>query len=137
MVGTVESGARSENVEMVLERLGRRVEVCTGGDEEGITVDDVSRSGVGYFCCRISHLEGESWAMRLAGRGRVGEAKGSKAGSNEGAGRLTPATAGTEDLWLLGEDSRLGVSSPMVTNVLDERVLEVVEKRLRERERET
>ncbi len=36
--------------------------------------------------------------MRLAGRGRVGEEKGSKAGSNEGAGRLTPATAGTEVL---------------------------------------
>lgn len=60
MVGTVESGARSENVEMVLGRLGRRVEVCTGGDEEGMTVDDVRSSGVGYFCCRSSHLEGES-----------------------------------------------------------------------------
>lgn len=98
IVGTVESGARSEKVESVLETAGRRVEVCTGGDEEGIAVDEVGSSGVGYFCCRLSHLEGESCAMRLAGRGRVGEEKGSKAGSNEGAGRLTPATGGTDDL---------------------------------------
>lgn len=30
--------------------------------------------------------------MRLAGRGKVGEGNGSKAGSSEGAGRFTPAT---------------------------------------------
>ena len=103
--------------------------MCTGGDEEGIAVDEVGSSGVGYFCCRLSHLEGESCAMRLAGRGKVGEEKGSKAGSKEGAGRLTPATGGTEDLWLLGEESRLGISSAILVQVLDEGVLGMVEKR--------
>lgn len=71
--------------------------------------------------------------MRLAGRGRVGEEKGSNAGSKEGAGRLTPATGGTEDLWLLGEESRLGVSSAMLVDVLEEGVLGTGEKRWRER----
>ena len=77
-------------------------------------MDEVGSSGVGYFWCVPSHLEGEPCAMRLAGRGSVGEGKGSKAGSREGAGRLTPATGGTEDLWLVGgEESKVGISSTM------------------------
>ena len=48
--------------------------------------------GVGYFRCLLAHRGGDSQAMRLVGRGNVGEGKGSKAGRREGAGRLTPAT---------------------------------------------
>ncbi|KAL8728784.1 MAG: hypothetical protein Q9166_005162 [cf. Caloplaca sp. 2 TL-2023] len=129
MVGTVESGARSESVESVLETPGRRVE-WGGGEDEGIAVDDVGMSGVGYFWCMLSHLEGDSRAMRLAGRGSVGEGKGSKAGSREGAGRLTPATGGTEDLWLLEEESTPVVSNAMLAEMLCSR-LDWVEKRER------
>lgn len=74
-------------------------------------------TGVGYFCCLDFHLGEEPEAMRLAGRGRVGEAKGSKAGSNEGAGRFTPAAWDVEDLWLGGEESMLGVSYAMLACV--------------------
>lgn len=61
-----------------------------GGDEEKIPVEEVG-TGVGYFCCSPLHFGGDPEAMRLAGRGNVGEGKGSKAGSSEGAGRFTPA----------------------------------------------
>lgn len=114
----MESGTRSERVDNVLETPGRRVDVWGGGDEEGMAVEEVGSSGVGYFWCMLSHVERPACAMRLAGRGSVGEGKGSKAGSNEGAGRFTPATGGTEDLWLLGEESRLGVSNAMLAGVL-------------------
>lgn len=91
----------------------RRVEAWTGGEEDRTAVDEVG-SGVGYFCRLLSHAGEGSRAIRLAGRGNVGEGKGSKAGSREGAGRLTPATGGIEDLWLVGDESTLGVSYDML-----------------------
>lgn len=70
---------------------GRRVLRSCGGEDERMPVDEVGM-GVGYFCCLRFHLGGDSRAIRLVGRGKVGEGKGSKAGSSEGAERLTPAT---------------------------------------------
>lgn len=55
--------------------------------------------------------------MRLAGRGSVGEGKGSKAGSSEGAGRFTPATWEVEDPWLEKGESMLGVSYAISADV--------------------
>lgn len=81
-----------------------------------IPVDEVG-TGVGYFCFLLPRCGGDLQAMRLAGRGKVGEEKGSKAGKREGAGRLTPATCEEEDRWLEGEESMLGVSYTMPTNV--------------------
>jgi len=102
----VESGVRSEKVESVLERPRRRVQGNCGGDEEITPVEDVG-IGVGYLCFSL-YFEGETRATRFAGRGRDGEEEnGSNAGSNDGAGRFTPATAGTGSVGFLpeGEDS--------------------------------
>lgn len=46
MEGTVDNGARSEKVESVRERTGRRVYGTFGGEEEGMIVEDVG-TGVG------------------------------------------------------------------------------------------
>ena len=100
MVGTVESGARSENVESVLERPGRRARGNCGGDEEITPVEDVG-IGVGYLCFSL-YFDGEMWATRFAGRGRDGEEeKGSNAGRSDGAGRFTPATGETDSVGFL------------------------------------
>lgn len=94
MEGTVESGVRSENVESVLESPRRRVRGNCGGDEEITPVEDVG-IGVGYSCFSL-YFDGETRATRFAGRGSDGEEEnGSNAGSNDGAGRLTPATGET------------------------------------------
>jgi hypothetical protein len=45
--GTVANGARSEKVEIVRCRPGRRVFGPRGGEEEGMRVDEVG-TGVGY-----------------------------------------------------------------------------------------
>lgn len=79
-------------------------------------VEDVG-IGVGYFCCLDPCFGGDSRAIRLVGRGNVGEEKGSKAGRREGAGRLTPATCEEEDRWLEGEESMLGVSYAIPAHV--------------------
>jgi hypothetical protein len=106
IVGTVESGARSEREDCVRcnPGLGR---VIRGGDEDRIPVVDVG-IGVGYFWYAASRCDGEKTACLLEGRGKAGEEdRGSKAGNNEGAGRLTPAVAGEDAcrLILLGEES--------------------------------
>jgi hypothetical protein len=44
--GTVDNGARSEKVDSVRERTGRRVYGTFGGEEEGIIVEEVG-TGVG------------------------------------------------------------------------------------------
>lgn len=72
-------------------------------------VEDVG-IGVGYFCFSLFNLDGDTRAKRLLGRGKDGEdGNGSNAGSNEGAGRFTPATGGTGSGRLLpfGEESIL------------------------------
>jgi hypothetical protein len=106
MVGTEESGARSDTEDWVRCRPG--LPFCKGGGEEDrIPVVDVG-TGVGYFLYAASCCEGEPSACLFEGRGRAGEEeKGSKAGSSEGAGRLTPAVAGNDGcrLILLGEES--------------------------------
>jgi hypothetical protein len=52
-------------------------------------------TGVGYFCIACSRAEGEDRACLFEGLGRPGEdEKGSKAGSNVGAGRFTPIADG-------------------------------------------
>ena len=64
--------------------------------------------GVGYFRYAASRSDGDKTACLLEGRGKAGEEdRGSKAGSSEGAGRLTPAVAGEDAcrLTLLGEES--------------------------------
>jgi hypothetical protein len=104
-VGTVESGARSESEDWVRCRPGLGSGM-RGGDEERIPVVDVG-IGVGYFRYAASRCDGDNTACLLDGRGRAGEDRGSKAGSSEGAGRLTPAVAGEDAcrLILLGEES--------------------------------
>lgn len=75
-----------------------------GGDDGTMSVEDVGM-GVGYFRFSGSSWEGDTRARRLAGRGRHGEDEnGSNAGSNEGAGRFTPATGDTGNRILLGEE---------------------------------
>lgn len=46
----------------------------------------------------------------MAGRGKDEGDRGSNAGSNDGAGRLTPATGATGKLPLLGEDFFLSIA---------------------------
>ena len=64
--------------------------------------------GVGYFWKAASRSEGECCARLFEGRGKPGEEEsGSKAGSNDGAGRFTPAIDGKVG-WafnLLGDES--------------------------------
>ena len=106
MVGTVESGARSEREDWVRCKPSLGCATC-GGDEERIPVVDVG-IGVGYFRYAVFRCEGENTACLLEGRGKAGEEdSGSKAGSREGAGRLTPAVAGEDAcrFILLGEES--------------------------------
>lgn len=64
-----------------------------GGDDDKIPVVEVG-TGVGYFSYATSRREGENSVCLFDGLGRPGEEKGSKAGSSDGAGRLTPAAAG-------------------------------------------
>ena len=64
--------------------------------------------GVGYFRYAASRSEGEDIACRFAGRGNPGEEdNGSKAGSNDGAGRFRPADDGKlgRVFILLGDES--------------------------------
>jgi hypothetical protein len=106
IVGTAESGARSESEEWVRCKPGLGIGI-RGGDEERIPVVDVG-IGVGYFRYAASRCDGDKTACLLEGRGRAGEEdRGSKAGRSEGAGRLTPAVAGEDAcrLILLGEES--------------------------------
>lgn len=99
MVGTVDSGVRSDAVGIKVRRETGRGIATRGGDEDMIWVDEVG-TGVGY----IETMPWSSRATRFCGRGRVGEElNGSKAGSKD-AGRFTPAT-GAIELLLGGEDS--------------------------------
>lgn len=100
MDGTVESGARSEKVEVALEFCWRRVLGGSGGDEGTMPVDEVGM-GVGYNSCSRSKGEGET-RRRFGCGGKDGEEWGSKAGNRDGAGRFAPATGGTGSLSLLG-----------------------------------
>lgn len=80
-------------------------------------VEDVG-SGVGYFCSTFLCPDGDSRLIRFDGLGSVGEdGKGSNAGSKEGAGRFTPATAEPGDFGPLGEESLLGVSRTILPNI--------------------
>jgi hypothetical protein len=76
--------------------------------------------GVGYFRYAASRCAGDKTACLLEGRGKAGEEeRGSKAGSSEGAGRLTPAVAGEDAcrLILLGEESIIAtVRMPVQTS---------------------
>lgn len=92
--GTVDNGARSETAEKVLVEPGRRVRIGGGGEEEGMSVEEVG-TGVGYERSLLADFAcGDAWGRRFMGRGSVGEEeKGSNAGSRDGAGRLVP-TAG-------------------------------------------
>ncbi len=105
IVGTVDSGVRSEREDWVRCMPGLSSAI-RGGDDERIPVVDVG-IGVGYFRY-ASRLDGDDTACLFEGRGRAGEEdRGSKAGSSEGAGRLTPAVAGEDArrFILLGEES--------------------------------
>ncbi len=106
MEGTAESGARSETEDWVRCRPGLSSGM-RGGEEDRIPVVEVG-TGVGYFSYAASRREGENSACLFEGLGRPGEEeKGSKAGSSDGAGRLTPAAAGNDGdkLLLLGDKS--------------------------------
>lgn len=59
--GNAERGARSEKVESVLARPGRRVGGSGGGEEGMMPVEDVGM-GVGYFCFPPSCSEVETRA---------------------------------------------------------------------------
>ena len=105
--GTEASGARSDKVEAVRCRPGRRVLHKRGGEDENMPVDEVG-TGVGYFDFALPYFRGEylgtafssgdARATRFAGRGSEGEDSGSKAGRREGkadsADLLMPATGG-------------------------------------------
>jgi hypothetical protein len=73
-LGRSESGARSESVDRVRWRAGRR-----GGEDGRMPVEDVG-TGVGYDTCSSSM----ALNLRLLGSPRGEDEKGSKAGSNEG-----------------------------------------------------
>jgi hypothetical protein len=110
IVGTAESGARSESEDWVRSRPGLGSGI-RGGDEERIPVVDVG-IGVGYSRYAVSRCDGDNIACLLEGRGKTGEEdRGSKAGSSEGAGRLTPAVGGEDAcrLILLGEESIMAI----------------------------
>jgi hypothetical protein len=71
----------------------------------------------------MSLFEGEKHAWRFAGREKGGdEDNGSKAGSRQGAGRLTPAVAGSDGciLILLGDESIIKISSSSLLQSLFE-----------------
>jgi hypothetical protein len=92
--GTADSGVRSDTVDSVRTRSG--LEGWTrGGEEERIPVLDVG-IGVGYLRKAVDP-SGPSQACRFHGLGRPGEDEGSKGGSKEGAGRLTPCTRNAEE----------------------------------------
>lgn len=97
---TSDRGARSETVDAVRCNVGRGPHL--GGLEERIPVLEVG-IGVGYF------RNAPEVACRFKGRGNPGEEdRGSKGGSNEGAGLLVPAVVGSEGsraLFAEGEES--------------------------------
>lgn len=85
IVGTSESGARSETVEWSLWKGGRPV-LILGGEEDSIAVEEVG-TGVGYVTSSL-----RTSRLRFRGLGSAGDENGSKAGSREATGRLLPAT---------------------------------------------
>ena len=111
MEGTVESGARSEKVEVALEFLEGRV-LGGAGDEGTTPVEDVG-TGVGYISCPWSKEEGET-RRRFGARGRDGEdERGSKAGNSEGAGRFAPATGAIGSPLLVEEELIVSGTGPI------------------------
>lgn len=89
------------------------------GDEVKICVDEVG-TGVGYFACS-SYVS----LVLFNGRGRAGDEKGSKAGSNDDGGFFVATTEGDASgrvstgagmsPWSKGDDQRLVTKTAIVS----------------------